>query len=737
MGGVRTRKAGLAGKAGYAIAAVLIVAIAGGCFQNDLLEAAKSLSDNSLTLTIISSEGGSTVPAGAVRVAPSVATDISAAPTSGYQFINWEVTSGAGASFGSATAAATNVTLTSGDVTVRGNFSINQVASPQFNVPAGTYTSAQSISITCATGGSQIYYTTNGDDPTNVVSGTNFLFSGAISLNTPDVTTTIRARAYATDMTPSLISEATYLITGTVANPVITPTPSAASPADSFSVAIACATSGSAIRYTTDGTTPSPTVGTVYSSAITVTGSCTIRAIAYKTNWANSSVASQAIVCAWAKNYGTTPTEAAYGIAKAADGGYYVIGSTTGTGTTRRLMKLTASGTFSWAKSYAERGFAIGPSIAVSATDGSINTMGYEPVNARKTVTTKMDASATTISVMKTHHPFASEGGGYTIMRSIVALPDGSFITAGETNDDMQPFTSAMIVKLYSNLSDEWAVRASHSSTGDTVSRAYAVDAFISGTTVNGFVMVGGIGQASNQSLNDVWIVRTNALGVVQSRLVYGSSGTNVDDVAYGVKCTTDGGFIVVGKSKSVSLAQASYDAFVLKFNSSFSLQWSRFFGAQATDDVIYAVEEGESGSFVLAGETSSFGVTGTDAWIVKLDSSGNYLWQKTYGAAGDEKGYDLCVANDGGYVVVGSTTSYGTAGDMWVLKLAADGKPVYSNGNLKLGVDTTAQNSQYTLTSLTVSTSSVNATIPADEPITGETTSAVAGWTSSRQYQP
>ena len=724
------------GKAlGIAAIAVVLSVVLSGCFQNDLLQLARSISHNTFTLTVIASEGGTTTPSGAIEVTPSVPAPISATAASGYQFINWEITSGAGASFGNGTAASTTVTLTSEDVTVRAVFSINQIATPQFSVPQGTYTSIQNVAITCATAGASIYYTTNGvDDPTEASTP----YGGAILLNVPDATTEIRARAYKAGMTTSIIASSTYLITGTVANPVITPTPAAANPADSFSVAITCATGGVTIRYTVNGDAPSSTVGTVYTTGVpfTVTRTCTVRAIAYKTNWADSSVISVNLTHAWVKNYGTTPTESAYGIARAADGGYYVAGATSAAGYNRRLMKLNQNGTVAWAKSYNDRGAGIG-SCVVATADGNIVTVGINTGIPSKAVTTKLNSTGATISVMKTHHPFASEGGGFTTIRSIRELPDGSFIAAGETNDDMAPLTASMLTKLYSNLSDQWAVQIGPTSLPDTISRGYAVDILKTGVTVNGFVMVGAIGEGTSSTEFDVLIVRTNASGVIQNTWVYGGSSANVDDQAYGVRCTSDGGFIVVGKTKTVTFGQASYDAFVLKFNNSWTLQWQKYFGALNTDDVLYAVEEVETGVYLVVGETLSFSVSGTDAWVVKLDSTGEFVWQKTYGGLTDEKAYDICLAEDGGYVVAGSTTSYGTAGDMWILKLATDGRPVYTNGNLKLGVEQTSQNSTYTLSALAVATSGTNATTLPEEPLAGQVTADVSGWTTARQYQP
>ena len=79
------------GKAlGIAAIAVVLSVVLSGCFQNDLLQLARSISHNTFTLTVIASEGGTTTPSGAIEVTPSVPAPISATAASGYQFINWD-----------------------------------------------------------------------------------------------------------------------------------------------------------------------------------------------------------------------------------------------------------------------------------------------------------------------------------------------------------------------------------------------------------------------------------------------------------------------------------------------------------------------------------------------------------------------------------------------------------------------------------------------------------------------
>ena len=161
------------------------------------------------------------------------------------------------------------------------------VATPTFTPPSGTYSSAQSVTITCSTAGATIHYTTDGATPT----ASSTVYAGAIAVAS---TTTIQAIATATGMTNSAVASATYTITSvpppaSVATPTFTPAPGTYSSAQS--VTIGCSTAGATIHYTTDGSIPSAS-STVYAGTITVSSTTTLQAIATATGMTNSAVAS-------------------------------------------------------------------------------------------------------------------------------------------------------------------------------------------------------------------------------------------------------------------------------------------------------------------------------------------------------------------------------------------------------------------------------------------------------------
>ncbi len=159
---------------------------------------------------------------------------------------------------------------------------------PTFSPAGGTFTTAQSVKLSDGTAGAVIYYTIDGSTPTT----SSTVYSTPITVDSGSVT--IKAIAQATGFTASSVGSATYNIQPTAtATPAFSPGTGTYTTAQS--VTISDATPGATIYYTTDGSTPT-TSSTVYSSAIPVSTSSTLEALAVAPGFAQSAVASAAYV---------------------------------------------------------------------------------------------------------------------------------------------------------------------------------------------------------------------------------------------------------------------------------------------------------------------------------------------------------------------------------------------------------------------------------------------------------
>jgi hypothetical protein len=160
-----------------------------------------------------------------------------------------------------------------------------QVAAPTFSPGAGTYTSAQSVTISTTTSGASIRYTTDGSTPTST---TGTLYSGPVAVGS---TKTLKAIAFESGFTDSTVSSATYTINlPQAAAPTFSPAGGTYTSAQS--VTISTTTSGATIRYTTDGSTPTSTTGTVYSGPVAISATTTLKAIASASGFTDSAVSS-------------------------------------------------------------------------------------------------------------------------------------------------------------------------------------------------------------------------------------------------------------------------------------------------------------------------------------------------------------------------------------------------------------------------------------------------------------
>jgi hypothetical protein len=195
----------------------------------------------------------------------------------------------------------------------------------------------------------------------------------------------------------------------------------------------------------------------------------------------------------------------------------------------------------------------------------------------------------------------------------------------------------------------------------------------------------------NNRGASDMWLIKLDDSGGLLWEKSYGGAAT---EYGYDFDLTSDGGFIIAGDSYSsdgdVPSNAGQHDALVLKLDRNGSIEWSRVFGG-SLGETFQSVIETSDGGYVLAGFTRSSdgdfsGNYGeSDLLILKLDGSGNLLWQKSYGGAGSDIAREVRQTSDGEFVVVGETNS--TNGhvteskgglDVWLLKLDSSGDLIW-----------------------------------------------------------
>lgn len=147
--------------------------------------------------------------------------------------------------------------------------------------------------------------------------------------------------------------------------------------------------------------------------------------------------------------------------------------------------------------------------------------------------------------------------------------------------------------------------------------------------------------------------------------------GSNVEDNAFGVIQTVEGGYAIVGFSESSSRFGTNVTLFKVDENG--QEEWSQSYGMEG-DDKGYDIVQEADGTYLIVGQTNSVGHGGTDILLIKIDAKGNLLWQKTYGGAGNDQGWSIDLAKSGAYYITGRR-QYDDNTDLYLLKVDTDGE--------------------------------------------------------------
>ena len=163
--------------------------------------------------------------------------------------------------------------------------------------------------------------------------------------------------------------------------------------------------------------------------------------------------------------------------------------------------------------------------------------------------------------------------------------------------------------------------------------------------------------------------------------------GGSGDEVGYSVQQTSDGGFIIVGDTSSYGAGGS--DVWLIKTDASGAVEWSKTFGGTG-DDSGRCVVQTQDGGYVIAGSTTSFGHGLADVYVIKTDGNGNEQWHATYGGTSNDDGAAVTCTGDGGYAIVGTSSSFGGVTSAYLIKTDSKGgeewQQTYSEGLQILG---------------------------------------------------
>ena len=143
----------------------------------------------------------------------------------------------------------------------------------------------------------------------------------------------------------------------------------------------------------------------------------------------------------------------------------------------------------------------------------------------------------------------------------------------------------------------------------------------------------------------------------------------------HSVQQTKDGGYIIAGKRDSFTV---DMDCLLIKTDDNGDTLWTKIFGGSVWDEGS-SVQQVTGGGYVVCGTTGSFGAGRTDVWLIKTDENGDTIWTKTYGGSGTEYGLSVQQTADSGYIITGWTWPVGGWEDGLLIKTDGNGDTLWT----------------------------------------------------------
>jgi len=308
----------------------------------------------------------------------------------------------------------------------------------------------------------------------------------------------------------------------------------------------------------------------------------------------------------WTKSYGGYQPENAYCILATADSNYFILGYTKSYGAGNYdiwLLKINPSGDTLWTKTYGTSG--------------------------------------------------EDEGKG------IIATDDGNYVIVGRTYNSANASSDACLIKINPAGTILWT-------------KYYGGPQYDTGHSVRlcsdgGYILVGQTFSYGTVA-GDIYLVKTNSAG---DSLWTKTFGGIYEDEADDITINSDNSFTICGKS--ISYSAGSEDVWVIKTNAVGIESWNKTYGG--TDkDVAHTIQQTPDGGYILGCISRSFGWINPDMWLVKINAVGDTLWTRNFGSWYHDHCHGVRTTSDGGYIAIGHSEDVSLTKHVYFLKLDALG---------------------------------------------------------------
>lgn len=400
----------------------------------------------------------------------------------------------------------------------------------------------------------------------------------------------------------------------------------------------------------------------------------------------------------WQRAYGGTALDYLHAVQATTDGGYIAVGesfSTDGEVSGNNgsldawLLKVDSNGEIEWENSFGGTDIDFAFSV-IEDTDGGFVFVGGSFSADGDINSNQGEADAWVLKVDNNGDSVWSLNYGGSAddrLRDIIKTADNGYIATGVSSSNDGDITGQqgggdlMVTKIDSSGQIEWTRLYGGTQTDDGESIIQTSDG---GYAVTGSSQSSDGDLTTNKGILDVWTIKIASNGDLEWQSSYGGS---FFDLGRDIAQTTDGGYFVAAWTGSgdgdVSLPLGNQDFWGLKLDATGNLEWEKTYGGTGADAVAKMATL-DDGGFAIVGQTaSSDGQVSEnngffDVWVMRINSSGDLLWESSLGGSDFDYGSDIQTTPDGGFVVGAAALSTdgdvegNTQGDQsfWIAKL-------------------------------------------------------------------
>jgi hypothetical protein len=152
---------------------------------------------------------------------------------------------------------------------------------------------------------------------------------------------------------------------------------------------------------------------------------------------------------------------------------------------------------------------------------------------------------------------------------------------------------------------------------------------------------------------------------------------SRVEEYANAMQPTSDGGFIIAGQTGL--LLGVPGEVWLVRTDAAGDTLWTKKYGGAGREEG-HAVQQTGDGGFIIAGTTTSYGAGRTDAWLIRTNAAGDTVWTKTYGGSSEDYAEAVELTADGGFIITGNTFYPGSVNsDLWLIRADATGDTLWT----------------------------------------------------------